>query len=141
MTLAMGGDFYDLGGDGEEICFQPLAGIDDELELAWAQDGFRTCCTGKRLEVTPARKQELWGALSNLGSMPRAQRTLSTLLGLVQDADVRQAMRSYTLDGPHGRLLDANQDTLTDDDGERGARWQAFEMEHLMHSRRRCCRC
>jgi type IV secretory pathway VirB4 component len=24
MTLAMGGDFYDLGGEGEEICFQPL---------------------------------------------------------------------------------------------------------------------
>jgi type IV secretion system protein TrbE len=44
--------------------------------------------------------------------MPRVQRTLSTLLGMVQDADVRQAMRSYTLDGPHGRLLDANQDTL-----------------------------
>ena len=38
MTLAMGGDFYDLGGEGEEICFQPLAGIDDESELAWAQE-------------------------------------------------------------------------------------------------------
>ncbi len=135
MTLAMNGDFYDLGGDGAEICFQPLAGIDDESELAWAQEWVSDLLHREKAEVTPARKQELWGALSNLGSMPRAQRTLSTLLGLVQDADVRQAMRSYTLDGPHGRLLDANQDTLTDDDGERGARWQAFEMEHLMHSR------
>jgi type IV secretion system protein VirB4 len=135
MTLAVGGDFYDLGGDGAEICFQPLAGIDDDSELAWAQEWVSDLLHREKAEVTPARKQELWGALSNLGSMPRPQRTLSTLLGLVQDADVRQAMRSYTLDGPHGRLLDANQDTLTDDDGERGARWQAFEMEHLMHSR------
>ena len=135
MTLAMDGDFYDLGGEGEEICFQPLAGIDDEPELAWAQEWVSDLLHREKAEVTPARKQELWGALSNLASMPRPQRTLSTLLGLVQDADVRQAMRSYTLDGPHGRLLDANQDTLTDDDGERGARWQAFEMEHLMHSR------
>ena len=135
MTLAMGGDFYDLGGEGEEICFQPLAGIDDESELAWAQEWVADLLHREKADVTPTTKQELWAALSNLASMPRQQRTLSTLLGLVQDSNVRQAMRSYTLDGPHGRLLDANQDTLTDDDGERGARWQAFEMEHLMHSR------
>ncbi len=135
MTLAMGGDFYDLGGEGEEICFQPFAGIEDESELAWAQDWIADLLHREKAEITPATKQELWAALSNLASMPRVQRTLSTLLGLVQDADVRQAMRSYTLDGPHGRLLDANHDTLGDGDVERGARWQAFEMEHLMHSR------
>jgi type IV secretion system protein VirB4 len=132
MTLAMNGDFYDFGGDGAEICFQPLAGIDEESELVWAQEWMLDLLHREKVEVTPARKQELWGALSNLALMPRAQRTLSTLLGLVQDADIRQALRSYTLDGPHGRLLDANQDTLTDEDG---ARWQAFEMEHLMNSR------
>jgi type IV secretion/conjugal transfer VirB4 family ATPase len=135
MTLAMGGDFYDLGGEGEEICFQPFAGIEDESELAWAQDWIADLLHREKAEITPATKQELWAALSNLASMPRVQRTLSTLLGLVQDADVRQAMRSYTLDGPHGRLLDANHDTLGDGDVERSARWQAFEMEHLMHSR------
>jgi len=58
-------------------------------------------------------------------------------LGLVQDADVRQALRSYTLDGPHGRLLDANRNTLAPDRAGRGgeAGWQSFEMEHLMQSR------
>jgi len=61
--------------------------------------------------------------------------TLSTLLGIVQDADIRQALRSYTLDGPHGRLLDSDHDTLADDGGNATARWQAFEMEHLMQSR------
>ncbi len=135
MTLAMGGDFNDLGGEGEEICFQPLAAIDDESELGWAQDWVLDLLHRERAEVTPATKQELWAALSNLASMPRPQRTLSTLLGLVQDAAVRQAMRSYTLDGPHGRLLDANQDTLADAHSEDCARWQAFEMEHLMQSR------
>jgi type IV secretion system protein VirB4 len=135
MTLAMGGDFYDLGGEGEAICFQPLAGIDDESELAWAQEWVADLLHREKVEVTPTIKQELWAALSNLASMPQTQRTLSTLLGLVQNADIRQALRSFTLDGPHGRLLDANEDTLTDCDVERGARWQAFEMEHLMHSR------
>jgi type IV secretion system protein VirB4 len=51
------------------------------------------------------------------------------LPGLVQDAGVRQALRTYTLAGPHGRLLDADAETLAD------AGWQAFEMEHLMQSR------
>lgn len=35
----------------------------------------------------------------------------------------------------HRRLLDANQDALADADGDGCARWQAFEMEHLMQSR------
>ena len=64
MTLAMGGDFYDLGGEGEEICFQPLAGIDDESELAWAQDWIADLLHREKAEVTPATKQELWAVLS-----------------------------------------------------------------------------
>jgi type IV secretion system protein TrbE len=135
MTLAMGGDFYDLGGEGEEICFQPLADINGDVELGWAQDWVLDLLHREKAEVTPATKQELWAALSNLASTPRPQRTLSTLLGLVQDSAVRQALRSYTLDGPHGRLLDANQDTLTEGNGNAVPHWQAFEMEHLMHSR------
>jgi type IV secretion/conjugal transfer VirB4 family ATPase len=135
MTLAMGGDFFDLGGEGQEICFQPLAAIDDGSELAWAQDWLLDLLYREKADVTPATKQELWSALTNLASMPRVQRTLSTLLGIVQDADVRQALRSYTLDGPHGRLLDASHDTLGDSPEEQAPNWQAFEMEHLMQSR------
>ena len=55
--------------------------------------------------------------------MPRPQRTLSTLLGIVQDAGVRQALRSYTLDGPHGRLLAYDFDWDAYDD--RAAGWLA----------------
>jgi type IV secretion system protein VirB4 len=135
MTLAMDGDFYDLGGEGQEICFQPLGGIDDELELAWAQEWVLDLLHREKATITPATKQELWAALTNLASMPRAQRTLSTILGVVQDSEVRQSLRSYTLDGPHGRLLDASHDTLASNDADHVARWQAFEMEHLMHSR------
>jgi type IV secretion system protein VirB4 len=65
MTLAMGGDFYDLGGEGEEICFQPFAGIEDESELAWAQDWIADLLHREKAEITPATKQELWAALSN----------------------------------------------------------------------------
>jgi type IV secretion system protein VirB4 len=140
MTLALEGDFYDLGGEGDAICFQPLAGIDDASELAWAQEWLLDLLLREKASVTPATKQEMWSALENLASMPRPLRTLSTLLGLVQDAGMREALRSYTLDGPHGRLLDANHDTLNEGDdtdgGRHVARWQAFEMEHLMQQGR-----
>ena len=129
MTLAMGGDFYDLGGDGSAICFQPLATIDDGSDVEWAQDWLLDLLNREKAAITPETKQELWAALGNLASMPLRQRTLSTLVGLVQDAGVRQALGNYTLAGPHGRLLDADAETLVD------AGWQAFEMEHLMHSR------
>jgi type IV secretion system protein VirB4 len=130
MTLATGGDFYDIGGDERDICFQPLAGVDGDAECAWAQDWVLDILRRENTTLTPGTKQELWGALSNLRAMPRRQRTLSTLYNLVQDTEVRNALRNYTLDGPYGHLLDADHDTLSDE----GA-WQAFEMQHLMQSR------
>ncbi len=140
MTLAVGGDFFALGGDGNEVCFQPLADVGDgPAELAWAQEWLADVLVRERVEVTPAVRAEVWAALANLASMPVRQRTISTLVNLVQDAAVRQALRAYTLAGPHGRLLDADHDTLADgggSDGKPAARWQAFEMEHLMQGGR-----
>ncbi len=129
MTLAMGGDFYEIGGDDQAVCFQPLAGVDGEAELGWAQEWVLDLLHREKLAPSPAVKQEVWSALSNLASMPRRQRTLSTLGGLVQDSEVRQVLRSYTLDGPYGHLLDADHDSLAE------GTWQAFEMEHLMQSK------
>jgi type IV secretion system protein VirB4 len=130
VTLAMGGNHYDIGGDNARICFQPLAGIENDAEVAWATEWAGDLLKREGVELTPALKQELWSALSNLRSMPARQRTLSTLHNLAQDPQVRQALRHYTLDGPWGQLLDADHDTLAD-----GARWQAFEMQHLMQTR------
>jgi len=45
----------------------------------------------------------------------------------LQDDELRQALSHYTLAGPMGSLLDAEEDSLVD-----GA-FQAFEMEHLMN--------
>ena len=83
---------------------------------------------GEGVDVTPALKQELWSALSNLATMPARHRTFTTLLEVIQNEPLRQALRSYALVGPYGNLLDADHDSL----GE--ASWQAFEMEGLMRS-------
>ena len=141
MTLAVGGSFHELAADGSgELNLQPLARTDDPAERTWARDWVLDLIGRERVEVTADLKREVWSALTGLASMPIRQRTLTTLAGLVQDADARQALRTYTLAGPHGRLLDADEDSLAGDDGEGGvkdmaARWQAFEMEQLMGSR------
>jgi type IV secretion system protein VirB4 len=138
MTLALGGDYYDIGGDGTDICFQPLAllgrvqGDGAEADLAWAQDWVLDLLGREGVALGPATKRELWAALVNLSSMPPRQRTLSTLVGLVQEQTVRDALRTYTLAGPHGDLLDADHDSLSARASDQRLRWQVFEMEHLM---------
>jgi type IV secretion system protein VirB4 len=138
MTLALGGDFYDIGGEGAHLCFQPLGSLgrsdegESEADLAWAQDWVLDLLGREQVALSPATKRELWAALINLSHMPRRQRTLSTLVGLVQDQAVRDALRTYTLAGAHGDLLDADHDTLSAADDTKPFRWQVFEMEHLM---------
>lgn len=135
MTLAMGGQFHDLGGDGgnegdvgDELHYQPLSHIDRENERTWAHGWLLDLLQDEQLSVNAQVKQELWAALNNMAAMPTSHRTLSVLCGIVQDQEVRDTLKAFTLDGPFGRLLDANSDRLT------FSHWQTFEMETLMQS-------
>ena len=115
---------------GGRVCFQPLARIDEDGELAWAQDWLLDLLVREGIAVIPGLKRECWSALNNLKMLPVRQRTITTLRNLVQDTTIRQVLESFTLAGPYGRLLDADQETLSDGD------WLTFETEHLMHSPR-----
>lgn len=128
MTLAMGGQFYDLCAESPTISFQPLRSLDAEGELPWAHAWLSDLLVGEGVDLTPALKQELWSALANLATMTAPHRTFTTLLEVIQNEPLRQGLRSYALVGPYGNLLDADRDSLGD------ASWQAFEMEGLMRS-------
>ena len=128
ITLAVGGDFFDLGAGGD-LAFQPLADIDNDAERSWAQEWLLDMLRREGVESTPALKTELWSTLTNLASMPVEQRTMTLLATLIQDASARDALQSYTLNGPHGHLLDADHSNLG------YGRWQTFEMEQLMETK------
>ncbi len=128
MTAAMWGDHYQLGGD-DALCFQPLARIDEAQERTWAQDWIADLLVHEGIEVTPEVKETVWTALTSLSSAPKAERTLTGLSALLQSSRLRQALLPYTLDGAHGAILDADNESL----GE--SHWQCFEMEELMHSK------
>ncbi|KAB2707180.1 conjugal transfer protein TrbE [Brucella intermedia] len=132
-TLAMRGDWQDLGGSLSDdtalmntVSLQPLAGIHETPERAWAADWLVDILTREGVEITPDVKEHLWTALTSLASAPVVERTISGLAALLQANALKQALRPYCIGGPYGRLLDAEMEWL----GE--ASVQAFETEGLI---------
>jgi type IV secretion system protein VirB4 len=130
-VLGMNGAWFDLGAAKEGVkhalAFQPLAKIDLTGERSFAQEWVLGLLAHEGVAVTPEVKDAAWSALSNLAAAPQPERTLTGLATLLQRTELRQALQPYTLEGPYGRLLDADDDRLT-----LGA-VQCFEMEELMH--------
>lgn len=129
-TAALGGDHYDLGAE-DGIGFQPLARINREADAAWALDWLAGLVAHEGAAVTPEVKDALWAALQSLASAPVAERTLTGLSLLLSDQALVRALAPFTLEGPHGRLLDAEEERLDEADV------QTFEMEELMHAKAR----
>ena len=132
-ALAMGGDWHDLGGAlsedlAEPVALQPLAGIDDPAERAWAAEWVAAILARETITVTPEVKEHLWSALGSLASAPLVERTLTGLAVLLQANTLKQALKPYTLEGPWGRLLDADGERLGEADV------QVFETEGLVGS-------
>jgi type IV secretion system protein VirB4 len=129
-VLAMGGAHHALGsgGDtGEALAFQPLLGIDDLAERAWAAEWIAALLGAEKVEVTPEVKDAVWSALTSLSTAPASERTMTGLALLLQSNRLRTAIQPYTLDGPHGRLLDASENGL------QFADVQCFETEALLN--------
>ncbi|MBW9075696.1 conjugal transfer protein TrbE [Agrobacterium deltaense] len=131
--LAMRGDWQDLGGSlsddaslANTVSLQPLAGIHDTPERAWAADWLVDILVSEGVEITPDVKEHLWTALTSLSSAPVAERTITGLTALLQANALKQALRPYCIGGPYGRLLDAEMEWL----GSTSV--QAFETEGLI---------
>jgi type IV secretory pathway VirB4 component len=124
LTYAMGGQYYDLGSP--EMAFQPLRDIDDEQVRRWAHEWAQDRFTESGHTVTPEDRNELWRALSSLATAPAHQRTLTGLMLTLQSRELREALKYYTIDGPHGLLLDSDVDTLP-----RGT-FQGFDLKALL---------
>ena len=128
LVLAAGGDHYDIAGERvDDLSFYPLATIDDRRERAWAAEWLEALFHLQGLTVTPRHRAAISQALEVLASSP--SRTLTDLEIRLQDEELRQALRPYTLKGTLGSLLDAGSDGLLD------GRFQVFEMSQLMEMR------
>lgn len=130
-ALAMGGEWYDMGGALSEdaadpVALQPLARIDEEGERIWAAAWIAGLLGREGVEIGPLYRDHIWSALSSLASAPKEERTLTGLAVILQSGELKRALQPYTLDGPWGTLLDADREAFGH------ARVQAFETEGLI---------
>lgn len=127
--LAMGASEYELSLNGA-FSFQPLSRIDQDEEIAFAQSWILGLLEQEGVSIDPAVTDTVWSALTSLAEAPIDQRTLTGLVALIQSADLRQALTPYTLNGPFGAILDADEDCIAEDD------LALFELEAIMHEPR-----
>ena len=127
-TLAMGGTHMDLSGSNAPT-LQPLRDIDTEPGATVAADWLAGLCAHEGTQMTPERKANLWAGIQSLSTAPERERTLTGLTLMLQDETLKSALHPFTLEGPHGRLLDADRESLTLADKV------CFEMEELMQAK------
>ncbi|KSV71170.1 conjugal transfer protein TrbE [Sinorhizobium sp. GL2] len=130
LTLAAAGDHYEIGGEAEEIegrhlAFCPLSDLATEADRAWATEWVETLVALQGVTITPDHRNAISRQVGLMASAPG--RSLSDFVSGVQMREIKEALHHYTVDGPMGQLLDAEQDGLS-----LGA-FQTFEIEHLMN--------
>lgn len=128
LTHATGGAFYELGETSCKLQLQPLADIDDEIELSWASEWIRAICEQDGMIVTPEKMAAIWKALKGVADNSREHRTLTALWQKVQDKEVKAVLQAYTLEGAFGNILDGDKETLVYN------KRQVFEMGVLIKS-------
>lgn len=133
LTYGVGGNFYDIGNKHAKISFRPLADIDDENELAWAQEWLINFVLNENIIATPEIKTLIRRSLSSVAAMPRNQRTITLFVQNLQDQKLKEVFYPLCLDdsrggkGEFGDIFDSE-----DEESLAFSSWQTFEMDYLM---------
>lgn len=120
-----GGDHYDIGR--QALSFAPLSRIDEsDEEFAFAAGWLASLAELQKMTVLPVHRNAIHQALDTLSHNPRHMRSLTDFFHVIQNEELREALRHYTRMGALGHLLDAQTDNLE------LSRFMTFEIETLM---------
>ncbi len=128
LTLATGGDHYDVGageGEGTHLAFCPLSDLATDGDRAWASEWIETLVVLQGVAITPDHRNAISRQIGLMASAPG--RSMSDFVSGVQLREIKDALHHYTVDGPMGQLLDAEKDGLV------LGLFQTFEIEQLMN--------
>ncbi|MCI9868625.1 VirB4 family type IV secretion/conjugal transfer ATPase [Rhizobium skierniewicense] len=133
LTLGLDGDHYQIGSDigpsaGGEVralAFCPLAELATDGDRAWASEWIEMLVALQGVTITPDYRNAISRQIALMAES--RGRSLSDFVSGVQMREIKDALHHYTVDGPMGQLLDAEQDGLS-----LGA-FQCFEIEELMN--------
>jgi type IV secretion system protein VirB4 len=125
LCKATGGTHYNVAGDDEALSFCPLQYLEKRTDRAWAREWIEQICALNGLQVNPGQRNEIAGAIESMHASGHT--TLSDFVTSVQDEEIRQVLKEYTIAGSMGHLFDAKEDTLGLD------AFTVFEIEELMN--------
>lgn len=124
LTKAVGGLHFDVAGDDDQLAFCPLQFLETPSDRAWAAQWIVDILRLNDLVPTPAQINLIVDAITTM--FKSEERTLSTFKVIIQDEQITEILKNYTIDGEMGRLLDA------DHDGLALSSFTTFEIENLM---------
>lgn len=124
MCKAANGNHYDLAGDDASIAFAPFSHVKTDRDMAWATEWVEKIAELQGEKLQPEHRKEINRALTLLKESDH--KTLTAFHATLQHQKLKDVIEPYTIDGPYGRLFDAETDSLKE------GRFQVFEMEQLM---------
>ncbi len=128
LTLACGGDHYEVGGEqerGRALAFCPLSDLSTDEDLAWATEWIEMLVALQGVPITPDHRNAVSRQVALMAAA--SGRSLSDFVSGVQMREIKDALHHYTVDGPMGHLLDAEEDGLS------LSAFQTFEIDQLMN--------
>ncbi|RWB93448.1 MAG: conjugal transfer protein TrbE, partial [Mesorhizobium sp.] len=112
-------------GASPALAFCPLAELSSDGDRAWAAEWIETLVALQGVSVTPDYRNAI---SRQIGLMAQSRgHSLSDFVSGVQMREIKDALHHYTVDGPMGQLLDAEEDGLS------LRAFQCFEVEELMN--------
>ncbi|WP_020405878.1 VirB4 family type IV secretion/conjugal transfer ATPase [Hahella ganghwensis] len=125
LTKAVGGKHFSVASDDSTLAFCPLQYLETKGDRAWAMEWIDTILVLNDVVTTPAQRNDIANAIYSM--YESGARTLSEFSVTVQDEQIREAIKQYTVDGMMGHLLDSEEDGLSLSD------FTTFEIEELMN--------
>lgn len=124
-THGVSGQHFTVAGDDDKLAFCPLQFLDTRADRAWAMEWINTILALNGLVTTAAQRNDIASAIVNMEK--NQAYTLSEFSVTVQDEQIRETIKNYTVDGAMGHLLDAKTDGLSLSD------FTVFEIDELMN--------
>ena len=126
LTHAVGGEFYDILGDDDDLAFCPLSNLDDLAEQKWACGWIEGIVSLQGVGMTPALRAAIETAVRDTSKSP--SKTLSDFYLNLQNDEIKEALKPFVQikDGYMSSLLDAKED------GFKKSSFQTFEISNLM---------
>ena len=102
LTLAVGGDHYDIGAAAGEgaLAFCPLSELSSEADRAWASEWIETLIVLQGVTATPDHRNAVSRQIELMAAA--RGRSLSDFVSGVQMREIKDALHAYTVDRSDG---------------------------------------